>query len=146
VFGEIAPKMKGAGSQSFGAPPAGTILDWWQADTFVSVPIGWALCNGQPAVWETGPRAGQSFTTPNFIGMYDMGGDLLAQANVANASGYGNLTPQTAVGFTAGTTSGNSSYTYAQNYQVYAYAALNGHTHTFGCESSALICARIIKL
>jgi hypothetical protein len=146
MFGEIAPKMRGAGNQSLGALPAGTIIRWWQNDINVQVPPGWALCNGAVAVWETGPRAGHSFTTPNFIGMYSQGADTLAQQNSANPNGFGSPTPQTAVGATYGTTGGNNSYVEEGNTYIATYSAVNGHTHTYSIEPSAIVVPRLIKL
>jgi hypothetical protein len=146
MFGEIAPKMRGAGSQFSGAVPAGSAIEWWQPDSSVAVPPGWAICNGQTYVWETGPRAGQSFVSPNFIGMLSQGGDLLSQTNTANASGFGNQSPQTAVGSTLMATSANNSYTYASSYRPIVFAAANGHYHEGSIEPASIATTRLIKL
>jgi hypothetical protein len=96
MFGEFCPKLRG--SQSAGMIPAGTGIDWWQQDVNTPIPPGWALCNGQVAVWQTGPRAGQEFITPNQIGMYSQGGDILGGTSTANSLGYGNEPALTSVG------------------------------------------------
>jgi hypothetical protein len=141
VFGEIAPRLRGA--QSAGSLPAGSIIDWWQQDSSTPVPSGWALCNGQTAVWQTGSRAGQSFTTPNFIGMLCQGGDLLDGSSTANPGGYGNQPSKSTVG--SGTTGTDNAYTGVGNGTgenlFFAYYI---HEHSF--QPPSIVCAKIIKL
>ena len=152
MLGETSPKLPGAGTTQFGSFPYGAVIDWFQPFAGAPVPPGFALCNGQTAVWQTGPLAGQSFTTPNLIGMYTMGADVLNGASTANASGYTKPTPQTVVGSTTTSVSGTTgaSGTYGQASGTGSYYATNGHTHSFSGSGSnqpaAIAFAKIIRL
>ena len=148
MFGEFGPKLPGSGSQRLNAVPPGVMLPWFQADAALLVPAGWALCNGGTAVWQTGPRAGKTFTTPNMIGMFLEGADILGGASAANASGYTKPTAQTAAGATtvsvsgtasvSGTTSGPSSTVLVTaGAGPYYSVPVTAHTHTVSSSGSS---------
>jgi hypothetical protein len=147
MFGEFAPKVRGAATQ--GAVPAGTIIDWWQQDANTLVPTGWSLCNGLTATWQTGPRAGKLFTKPNLIGMYTLGGDVLNGSSTANSNGFGSITPQSV----EGTTTHYHAYTvYDQNYAYgpsgYSVCGTYGTYDTYAASSApaAQVLTKLIKL
>ena len=146
MFGEVAPKLRGQNSP--GMFPAGAIIDWMQADAYTPVPAGWALCNGQPAVWQTGPRAGQAFLTPNFIGMGSVGADVINGTSTANSSGYTKVAP----GSVAGNANGSGSTGYGATAFIYTgtsggyYFPQTYHTHAFTFQPPAISMTRIIKL
>lgn len=147
MFGEFSPRVRGA--TSLGRVPAGTIIDWWQQDANTPVPAGWAQCNGQIACWRTGPRAGESFTTPNLIGLYVVGGDVLGGSSTGNANGFGNLPAQEYCGAVV------HVHEYVINEGVviegtYGYAGIGlyGYYDTYAASSApaAQVITKLIKL
>lgn len=130
----------------------GAVKLWVQPNSSVAVPSGYALCNGQTATWQTGVLAGSTFTTPNYIGMFPIGADILGGSSSGNSSGFGALVQGTAYGATShahsaslaasvsvvvsgsGST-GTSGYT-VQGATTGSYtASAGGHTHSFGVTS-----------
>jgi hypothetical protein len=136
----------------YAGTPAGMLMAWQPPTTTTPIPNGFALCNGATAVWETGPSAGTSFTTRNYIGMTLIGSDMPSGTSTANASGFGTTVPGTVYGatthahtaslaasvsvsvFGSGTTSeGNASAGDTTSGSGYATFF---HSHTFSVSSS----------
>lgn len=120
-------------SNSFDAGfPPGTLMPWWSTDT--TVPVGWALCNGQTVTM----LDGSSVTTPNMIGMYIVGADITGGISTENVNGFANPANQAMVGTAAhthtySTTASGTSNTASTD--IFSHASggsgvPTSHTHT----------------
>jgi len=87
----------GVGWETAGAAsiPSGTIVSYNPSYGGNTIPTGWVLCDGNNS-------------TPNLIGMFILGGQPTTSSSTANASGFGNQTPNSVY-------SGNVSHTHGAN-------------------------------
>lgn len=144
-------------SASVSFVPYGTVVAWWATD--VTVPTGWALCNGQTTTWQTGPHAGGSITLPNLIGMYIQGADITGGASTANPNGFGSQGNQNQVGtinhnhsvnITSGAPAGGNNNCLSGVGVVVSVPshvhAVTGTTGTTGNQPSAYMMVYIMKL